>query len=206
MVRQVIAAAREALHPIDPRPLAERLPDAWLALLIMLASVPTAVLGITLRRPLGMAFGEPRLVLAALAATGGLLLLSRWSGEGDRRLTLVAALALGVVQGIAILPGISRSGATIAVALLFGVERELAARFSFLLAVPAIFGALTLEVAGAGLGEVTRSAPALAAGFVAAAVTGVAALAILVPLVRRGRLSYFAVYLIPVSLAGWVLL
>jgi len=206
MARQSLLAFRDALDPVDSRPLAERYPDAWLLVLIVVGTVPTAFLGLVFRRPLEMAFGEPRLVLGALAATAALLLLSRWAGDSVRRLTLLSALVIGVAQGVAILPGISRSGATIAVALLLGIDREMSARFSFLLAVPAILGALVLELAGAGVTGVVEAAPVLAAGFVAAAVTGVVALALLVPLVRRGRLSYFAAYLLPAAVTGWVLL
>jgi len=200
MVRQSLLAFRDALDPVDPRPLAERHPDAWLLVLILLGT------GLVFRRPLEMAFGEPRVVLVALVATAALLLLSRWAGDGMRRLTLLSALVIGVVQGVAILPGISRSGATIAVALLLGIDREMSARFSFLLAVPAILGALLLEVGDAGVSGVVDAAPVLVVGFMAAAVTGVVALALLVPLVRRGRLSYFAAYLIPAAVTGWVLL
>jgi undecaprenyl-diphosphatase len=206
MAHQSLLALRGALDPVDPRPLAERYPDAWLLVLISVGTVPTATLGLVFRRPLEMAFGEPRVVLVAMLATAFLLLLSRWAGDGTRRLTMLSALVIGVVQGVAILPGISRSGATIAVALLLGIDRETSARFSFLLAVPAILGALLLEVAGTGLTGVNDAVPVLAAGFAAAAATGVVALALLVPLVRRGRLSYFAAYLVPAAVIGWVLL
>ncbi len=205
MVHQSALALRDALDPVDARPLSVRRPDAWLLVLIVVGSVPTAVIGVALRAPLEMAFGEPRLVSVALLATAGLLILSHGSGPGKRRLGVLAALVIGVVQGVAILPGISRSGATIAVALLLGVDREYSARFSFLLAVPAILGALVLELVDAGFGEIAAVAPALGVGFAAALVTGVGALALLVPLVRRGRLSYFAAYLIPAAVVGWML-
>jgi undecaprenyl-diphosphatase len=102
------------------------------------------------------------------------------------------------VQGIAIVPGISRSGITIAVALMLGVERELAARFSFLLSVPAILGALAFELrdvlpAAQGMPEI-QGLGVMVIGVLVAAVTGIFALYIVLGVVRRGRISLFAYY------------
>jgi undecaprenyl-diphosphatase len=113
------------------------------------------------------------------------------------------ALVVGVAQGMAVFPGISRSGATIAAALLLGVARADAARFAFLLSIPAILGALVLE--GGALFDAGRAgAVPLALGVVTAVVAGYASLVLLVALVRRGGLHYFAFYVIPLGLVGLV--
>jgi undecaprenyl-diphosphatase len=111
--------------------------------------------------------------------------------EPSRGIGLASALLIGTIQGLAIAPGISRSGTTIAAALFRGVEREEAARFSFLLSVPSIIGALLVESGGAlnGIGAAT-----LILGFLAAALTGYLCLALLVQLVKRNQLSVFSYY------------
>ena len=107
-------------------------------------------------------------------------------------------MLIGVAQGLAIAPGISRSGTTIAVALVLGVERGLAARFSFLLAIPAILGALALELRDHfhGVRDVPASVDAavMFSGTIVAAITGIFALKILLRIVRQGKISLFAYY------------
>jgi undecaprenyl-diphosphatase len=113
-----------------------------------------------------------------------------------------SALAIGVAQASAILPGVSRSGMTISAGVAAGLRREAAATFSFLLAIPAIAGAgllKFLEIVDRG----TTSTPisTLALGFVISMITGLAALAVLLRMVRRGRLELFVYYLIPLGVA-----
>ncbi len=109
----------------------------------------------------------------------------------------VDALLIGLVQGLAITPGISRSGSTIAVALLLGIQKETAARYSFLLSVPSIVGALLLKIGDAG-GNVGLAATIL--GFAAALLTGYFCLVFLVRIVKKGRLAWFAPYCFLVGL------
>jgi undecaprenyl-diphosphatase len=120
---------------------------------------------------------------------------------GPTLITPRIALLVGVAQGIAVFPGISRSGATLATLLLLGVHRVDGARFCFLLSVPAILGALVLEgkeLSRLGAGD---AAP-VALGVGAAAVVGYLSLAMLVALVRRGRLHLFAAYVLPLGVLG----
>jgi len=182
-------------------------PDARLFLLICIGTVPTGLVGVLFKDQLEALFAAPRAAAGMLLVTAALLLVTRFVPAGRRDaggLTVWHALAIGLAQGFAIVPGISRSGTTIAIALLLGVERELAARFSFLLSVPAILGALVLKL---GDGEQLALEPAqLGIGFAAAAISGLVALALLIPLVRGGRLHYFAAYLVPAAVAGlWLL-
>ena len=118
---------------------------------------------------------------------------------------LKVALLVGLSQGFAIIPGISRSGTTIACAILLGIEREHAARFSFLLAIPAICGALLLELKSMASWEAIAWMP-VGLGFVSAALTGLLALRLLVPVVHRGVFHYFGFYLVPAGIAGLVFL
>jgi undecaprenyl-diphosphatase len=113
------------------------------------------------------------------------------------------ALVIGLAQGIAITPGISRSGTTIAVALLLGLKREDAARFSFLLSIPAILGALVLKADEASIGDLGFAA--VGAGFLTSMVTGIFALTFLVGIVKRGGFPWFAPWCVLASAtAAWV--
>jgi undecaprenyl-diphosphatase len=127
----------------------------------------------------------------ALLATGVLIsFLGRRGEEGRDRLTLRDALFIGLIQGIAVIPGLSRSGWTIGAGLWLGLERETAARYSFLLSVPAVLGATILELRGA---SPSHFAPGdFLAGLLAAAVCGCLALAFLTRLLKTGRFSAFA--------------
>jgi len=176
-----------------------------LILFLLLATIPTGLMGVLLKDSFEEAFHAPRAVFMALGLTGLLLASTRWAPARDRSLSPILAVALGVAQGLAITPGVSRSGTTIAVALWLGLDRGTAARFSFLMAIPAILGAMLLtakDVAGVDGGRWML----LVLGFVVAATSGYFALAWLVRLVRGGRFWLFAAYLVPLSLLGlWML-
>jgi len=175
----------------SPVPLLERLRGSMVTWVVV-GNVPTAVIGAVFRGPLERLFGSVAVVGVMLLVTGGLLAVTKAVPEGNRRLGLLTALAVGTAQGLAIIPGISRSGATIACGLLVGLNRESAARFSFLLSIPAIAGALGLQLAtGTAQGP---GAIVILSGGIAAAVVGLVALRFLMGLVRRGRFSWFAPY------------
>lgn len=172
-------------------PFRERLQGSLLTWVVV-GNVPTALIGLVFKDPLERLFGSVSLVGSMLLVTGLLVALTRLAPGRTRRLGLLVALAVGTAQGLAIIPGISRSGATIACGLLMGLDRDLAARFSFLLSVPAIAGALMLQLvtgdaAGPGLAV-------LIAGGLSAAVVGFLALLLLMGMVRKGRLFWFAPY------------
>jgi undecaprenyl-diphosphatase len=185
-----------------PRTLAGGWRAAWadrpmfrLLILVLAGSVPTGLIGVLFKDAFEVLFGSTLAVGFALMATGTILLLTRRLRPTGRPLTGMTgkdALVVGLVQGLAITPGVSRSGITISTGLLLGLDRELAARFSFLLFVPAILGALVLELADASAGSF--GPPALVAGFLAALISGLAALRLLLRVVRRGALHYFAYY------------
>jgi len=196
--RREIAAILVALGRVPTRPRHETAedPDVWFALLIIIGSVPTAILGLGFHNVADRLFGSLIVVGCALIVTGTILYLTRRvaSPEADRAgLTVRDALVVGTVQGLAIIPGISRSGSTIAVGLFLGKSRETAARYSFLLSIPAILGAEILAVRDVIGGDVQFDGSVLA-GTLAAFITGYGALVLLLYVIRQGRLYRFAPY------------
>lgn len=184
---------------------------AWSYLgLLTLASVPAAAVGLGLRESVEAAFEQPLVAAGLLLVTGGLVAtIRRTAPTADRSLPgPVAALLVGLAQAAAILPGISRSGSTVAVGVWRGVEPARMAEFSFLLSVPAVGGAALLEMGPGQLGAVRAMAPALAVGFVAAAAAGVAAIHLFVRALEAGHFHRFAYYCWAVGggylLAAWV--
>jgi len=169
--------------------------------LLVLGNVPAGIIGIGFKDQIEALFDSPVAVFCAMAATAGILLLTRRFTPGEQKLTVGRALAIGCAQSVAILPGASRSGWTIAVALGLGLSPSSAARFSFLLSIPAIAGATLLQLSD--LEGVTASLSSLALGFVAAAVTGIFCLRWLVALVRKMALHRFAWYLLAVVTFGF---
>ena len=173
--------------------------------LLVAASIPTAIIGLTFEDLFEQLFATPAALTVTFAITGLLLFLSgRFDrSEQSRELTLGLAVLLGLAQGFAITPGISRSGTTISVALMLGLPREVAARFSFLMSVPAILGAVLLklkDIDGSGLDPLQ-----LTVGGLTALVTGYLALVLLVRLVLAGRFSQFCWYAWAAAIAAGVI-
>jgi undecaprenyl-diphosphatase len=184
-----------------PRYLSEReegTSRALLAWLILLGTVPGVLVGYFLEDFFEGMFGRPAAAAGFLLVTAALLTTSERMGRRERSLDDLGwldALVAGVGQALAILPGISRSGATIAAGLARGMKREPAAHFSFLLATPIILGAGLLKVVElARTGRLVTEAPVLIAGFVAAALVGLGCIHFLLEYLRRHRLYPFAVY------------
>jgi undecaprenyl-diphosphatase len=167
-----------------------------LGILLLIANLPTAVIGLIFATSLEQLFATPWTVGIALLITGCTL----WSLKGAiaphnglSDMHVGHALLLGVIQGLAITPGISRSGSTIAVALWCGLRQEAAARFSFLMAIPAIIGAMLLK--SRELSALSRDQMGLMiVGMLTALVVGYLALRFLLRLLMRGNFWYFAIY------------
>ncbi len=173
--------------------------DAKIAWCIIIGSIPAAILGYLFEGVLERAFDSPLWVAGFLLVTGAILTLSERLGRRTRgfpSLTWLDAALIGLAQAGAILPGISRSGATIGAGLTRGLERDVAARFSFLLAMPVVAGAgalALLDFASApSTGDV--SIAAMAVGFVAAAASGYLCIRFLLNFVRQHSLLPFAIY------------
>lgn len=169
-----------------------------LAWWIVIGSVPAAAIGFLLEDFFEMLFGTPRLVSLLLIVTAALLSVSEWQGRKGRELASLSwldALIIGLGQALAIAPGISRSGATMAAGLMRGVKREAAARFSFLLSTPVIVGAglWQLKDLFGSVGWTGQWAPLLA-GLVCSAFTGYLCIRFLLGYLQKGRLYVFAAY------------
>ncbi len=181
--------------------------QARLVGLLVLGTLPIAVVGLTLRDQVREAFDRPEIAAIGLLVTGCMLLLVRFARDRDRPIGPAVALAIGMAQALAILPGISRSGSTIVMAMLLGVASRRAFTFSFLLSIPAILGATILVLPKAIGANTTPGLLGLCvtAG-VAAFVSGVVALRLLRGLVRAGRLALFAPYCLALGVLALALL
>lgn len=173
-------------------------PYRVLMVMIIIATVPTAIIGLVFNDLFSRLFETADFVGYALIVTGILLWIANGivSGRKDiKHMTAGDAITVGLIQGLAITPGISRSGSTIFAGLIRGLNRELATRFSFLLSIPAILGAVVVEGK-----DVFESASALhevmpvLAGFVAAAVSGYLAISFLISVLQKRKLNYFSYY------------
>ena len=174
--------------------------------LLILATIPTGIIGLALEDQFEALFSRPSALVLTFAITGCLLFATGFMKKGSTSLGGMKpwqALVLGIAQGAAITPGISRSGTTIAVALFLGIKREDAARFSFLISVPAILGAVILKAKD--VDATTLEPLSLALGFFMALISGYLALVLLVRLIKRGGFSYFAYYCWFAALAALVI-
>ncbi len=173
-------------------------PLARLAWLIILGSVPAAVIGFLLEDFFESLFSEPVWVSFFLLVTAGLLALSEQLGKRSRAMDDLRwhdALLIGLGQAAAIAPGISRSGATMATGLFRGLQRPDAARFSFLLATPIIFGAGLFQLLDLfTVPDPLSHVPVLLAGFLTAAIVGYLCIWGLLRYLQRGSLYPFAIY------------
>jgi undecaprenyl-diphosphatase len=175
--------------------------------LIVASMIPVFIVGMAFRTEIeGLFSGRLVLVGGSLIFTAVLLYSTTRIPKYEGRVTFWRALLIGVAQAIAILPGVSRSGSTISVALLAGVSRERAAKFSFLMVLPVIFGAMILEAREFVETDATQSVADinLLFGFIAAFIAGVAACRWMIAIVKRSKLDYFAYYCLAVGVIAIV--
>ncbi len=174
--------------------------------IILVSTIMTGLIGFGLE---GMDwFGNVKLVSVLFIVTGLLLIATRFArgAVGYGTIGMRHGLITGIAQGFGVLPGISRAGATIAAALLSGMSREKAGEYSFLISIPAIAGALLLQLKDAETLLNSVSPAVIAAGFAASLIVGLISLLLLLHIVRRGRLYLFSFYLIPLGIAGLLFL
>ncbi len=170
------------------------------ALVIIAATIPTGILGLALRNAVERWTSSPLVVGLGFVATTALLISTRWVRPGTLETpTLAGALAIGFFQGLAVLPGLSRSASTITVALWLKVRPDRAFELSMLMSLPAVFGAVILE--GRHLGSMPGVVVPALAGAGVALVVGVLALVVLRRVVMRGHFSWFAFWVLPLALA-----
>ncbi|MEM9324214.1 MAG: undecaprenyl-diphosphate phosphatase [Bacteroidota bacterium] len=183
--------------------------ESWqFAVKIIISMIPVAIVGLFFEEDIEQLFsGNLLLVGGCLMVTSALLFFTYLQKSNEKEVSYIAALVIGLAQAFAVLPGISRSGATIATALLLGIDKSKATRFSFLMVLVPILGAALLktkdymespEVAG------SIATSTLAVGFVAALLAGYAACRWMLNIVRQGKLTYFALYCLIVGLIAIV--
>ena len=182
---------------------------------VLLAFLPSAVLGLALKDQIDVMLGSPMVVGWALLVGGiAILAVERWAkpgpASGVAQLPAKQALGVGLFQCISMIPGISRSGATIMGALAMGIERRTAAEFSFFLAIPTMIGATTLELWDNRAGLMAGSGPVgwseIAVGFAVSFVVALAVIKVFVAYVSRAGFAPFAWYRIVVGIAAiWLL-
>jgi len=184
----------------------EKQRDRRIIWMLIVASIPTAIMGFLLEDFFDSMFGTPAVVPFALLVTAGIMLWSNKLLKGRRTLAEMRpqqALLVGVFQGLAIMPGISRSGSTIFASLIQGFDRDEAARFSFLLSIPAIIGATVFKLDEI-VGLTSQYALPLLIGFLVAAVSGYIAIQFLFTLIKRQKLYVFSIYCAAVSVVSLI--
>lgn len=175
--------------------------------LILLGSIPTGVIAVLFKTELESFFHEVRFVSIMLILTGVILQLPRLRKQGvgsadasTGSLKTWHAPLIGIAQGCAITPGISRSGTTISLALFLGIPAKTAAEYSFLLSIPAILGAVALKIRD--VGDTTIPLYIVGAGMLAAFIVGYIALRLLLVVLNRGKFSLFSYYCIALGLVS----
>lgn len=173
------------------------------SLKIVLSMIPAAAVGVLFEEEIEQLFGGQILLVGLmLLLTGTLLFLADKAKNTLKDVSTKNALLIGVAQAIAILPGISRSGATISTSVLLGIDRQKAARFSFLMVVPLILGKMAKDLLSGDLANTEADTLVLLAGFIAAFVSGLVACQWMINLVKRSQLKYFSYYCYLVGIAA----
>ncbi len=175
--------------------------EAQFSVKIILSMIPAAIVGLFFEDEIESLFGgQIILVGTMLLLTGLLLFLADKAKKTDKKVSVLNSILIGISQAIAILPGISRSGATISTSVLLGVDREKAARFSFLMVVPLILGKMTKDILNGDLSTDSTNILPLVFGFSAAFITGLIACQWMIRLVKKSQLKYFAYYCFAIGL------
>ena len=181
-------------------------PSFYFALYILLSMIPAVIVGLFLEDLITQLFDQNILLVGAmLLFTGVLLGLADRAKSTLKDINTISAFIIGLMQAVAILPGISRSGATIATAVLLGIDKEKAARFSFLMVVPLIVGSMAKSILDADTIVADTSLLPLVIGFIAAFFTGLAACKWMISIVKKAQLKYFSWYCFAVGTLALIL-
>ena len=179
------------------------------SLKIVISMLPAVVVGLLFEEQLEAFFGGKILLVGVmLLVTAILLLLADKAKNTNKEVSFTNAVVIGISQAIAMLPGISRSGATISTSVLLGIDRTKAARFSFLMVVPLIFGKIGKDVLSDDLNFQSSEMLPIITGFIAAFLAGILACKWMIALVKKSKLSYFSIYcaVVGVIAIGYALL
>lgn len=165
------------------------------SLKIIISMIPAVFVGLYFEEQFAQFFGGQILLVGfMLIFTALLLLFADKAKNTTKKVTFFSAMVIGISQAMAILPGISRSGATISSSVLLGVDRTQAARFSFLMVVPLIFGKIAKDVLSGSINFQSEQIGVLSVGFIASFVAGLFACKWMIAIVKKSKLSYFALY------------
>jgi len=165
------------------------------SLKIVLSMIPAVLIGVFFNDEIEALFGGAlTLVGSMLLLTGLLLFMADKAKSSEKNVGIKEAVLIGISQAIAILPGISRSGATISTSVLLGIDKEKSARFSFLMVVPLIFGKMTKDILSGEISTTDTNFLPLLVGFIFAFITGMFACKWMIKLVKNSQLKYFAYY------------
>ncbi|MFW5891107.1 MAG: undecaprenyl-diphosphate phosphatase [bacterium] len=185
-------------------------PDLLFIIAIIIGTIPTVIIGLLLRNWVKNIEGGLFIVAFMFVITGTILVLSKFFEEMNNKRSLVQnnvspikAFIIGIVQGLAVIPGISRSGITITTGVASGINREEAASFSFILSLPAIFGASLLEIIKVDLANINIIGVMTA--FIISLIVGYLALKFLIKFIRQGKFYYFAIYVFIIAIISFIL-
>jgi undecaprenyl-diphosphatase len=169
-----------------------------LGFMIIVATIPTAIIGLLLRDLFSGLYNSLVAIGVGLLITGFILIFSERAAKGAKDVYGIGfrhAFLIGIMQSVALCPGISRSGSTIAGGLFSGMKREFAVRFAFFISIPSVIGAIILEAPEAfGAGVESAMLPALGAGVVVSTLSGFFAIKTMIRVVSKGKLRYFSFY------------
>ena len=165
------------------------------SLKIIISMLPAVIVGLVFEKELESLFGGKILLVGCmLLLTAILLLLADKAKSTKKEVSYLNAMLIGFSQAIAMLPGISRSGATISTSVLLGVDRTRAAKFSFLMVVPLIFGKIGKDLVSGNLNLQSSEIIPILIGFISAFISGLLACKWMISIVKRSKLSYFSIY------------
>lgn len=169
--------------------------EFWFSVKIIVSMIPAVIVGLFFEEQLEQLFGGNILLVGCmLIVTAILLYFADKAKDTNKKVSIKNAFVIGIAQAIAMLPGISRSGATISTSVLLGNDKTKAARFSFLMVVPLIFGKIAKDILGGDLSFESSQMVSLSAGFIAAFIAGLFACTWMISLVKKSKLVYFSVY------------
>lgn len=210
--RDILSITKEFLnvirHPLSVNSLYKNSEEFRLGIFIIVGCIPAGIVGVFFRESIEALFSSGKLTSLMLIMTGLILYITRFAKVlNSGNLSLVSSIGIGMAQAFAILPGISRSGATISTGLILGIKKELAARFSLLMSLPVILGATILKVYDLYLYPPNASLIlAFTFGAIVAFISGYIAIRFLLDVLRKGKFLYFSYYCLIVGILGLLFL
>ena len=167
----------------------------WFSVKILISMIPAALIGFFLEAEIELLFSGDLLIVGyMLILTGFLLFMADKAKPSEKKINIKSSIIIGISQAIAIIPGISRSVATISTAVLLGIDKENAAKFSFLMVVPLIFGKVLKDLTSSEVLVNNNEILPLIFGFIFAFITGILACKWMIKLVKNSKLKYFSIY------------